>query len=76
MDNNPNASKENGHDQLLLTVKQVAEILNISARSVYNSTGRKSTRSFPIPACRVGRRAIRFRRSDVLAFIDNLRPLK
>jgi excisionase family DNA binding protein len=52
----------------LLTVQDVAAILKINPRTIRNMTGRKAKRQFPIPVKRVGA-AVRFRRSDVEAFI-------
>jgi predicted DNA-binding transcriptional regulator AlpA len=71
---NQESRKENSPDQLLLNVKQLADIINWSERSIYNRTGPRAKKRLPVPVLRVGR-SIRFRRSDVLAFIDNLRPL-
>jgi len=52
----------------LLTIKEMAKMLNISPRSIYNKTHRKSAEQPPVPVKRIGK-AIRFRLSDVEAFI-------
>jgi len=53
----------------LLTIKDVAQLLQISERSIYNQVRKKADRPFPIPVKRVGK-LIRFRSKDVQAYID------
>jgi excisionase family DNA binding protein len=51
----------------LLTVKEVAERLKMSERTIYNQLSEKT---FPIPAKRI-RRTVRFREQDVVNFINS-----
>jgi predicted DNA-binding transcriptional regulator AlpA len=57
---------------MLLTTKQVAELLQVSERQVrdlVNSRLRNGDpRSNPMPVCRLGERVLRFDREDVLAW--------
>ena len=55
----------------LLTIKEVAEILKISERTIYNKVRENSEKPFPIPVKRVGR-LVRFSSKDVQNFIDKL----
>ena len=55
----------------LLTIKEVAELLQISERSIYNGVRKKAERKFPIPVKRVGK-LIRFRPKDVENYIAKL----
>lgn len=55
----------------LLTVEEVAGILGISPRTIYNRVHRKSKRLFPIRAKRVGR-LLRFDVREVEAYIEGL----
>ncbi len=55
----------------LLSVRETAEYLGISPRSIYNMIGRKAKRSFPIKPKRVGR-LVKFDLKDVEAFIEGL----
>ena len=57
--------------QKLLTIKQVAEILNISKRTIYNQIHRKAKTKFPIKPKRIGT-AIRFSLVDVKNYIDSI----
>lgn len=52
---------------LLLTARELAVLLRISARQVWRLA--RDDRSFPKPV-RLGRRITRFRRGEVVAFID------
>ena len=58
-------------DQRLLTIKQVAKILNISPRTIYNQIHRKAKKKFPIKPKRVGN-AVRFSLSDINSYIDSI----
>jgi excisionase family DNA binding protein len=49
------------HHHQLLTTQQVARLLGVSARQVLR---------LPIPQVRLGYRTIRYRRADVVAFIE------
>jgi len=55
----------------LLTIREVAEILQISVRSIYNRCRKKAPDPFMIPVKRVGK-LIRFRLEDVQRYIDKL----
>ena len=55
----------------LLTVEQVATMLSLSPRSIYNSCLKGSRYPFPIRPVRI-RRCIRFRREDVESYIESL----
>jgi predicted DNA-binding transcriptional regulator AlpA len=55
----------------LLTIKDVARILGISERSIYNGTHRNAKKRFPIKIKRHGK-LIRFDANDVQQYIDKL----
>lgn len=55
----------------LLTIKEVAKILQISERSIYNQVRKGAEKPFPIKAKRHGR-LIRFDPEDVQKYIDQL----
>ena len=55
----------------LLTIKEVAELLQISERSIYNGVRKKAERPFPIKVKRVGK-LIRFHPRDVEKYIAKL----
>ena len=59
------------HEKRLLSVKETAEILNISYRTIYNQTGRKAKKRFPIKPKRIGK-LIKFDRKDIESYIDSL----
>ncbi len=59
------------HKKRLLSVKETAEILNISHRTIYNQTGRKAKKRFPIKPKRIGK-LIKFDRKDIESYIDSL----
>ena len=59
------------NDNKLLTVQQVAQILQISERSIYNRVRKKADNLFPIKVKRIGR-LIRFDLRDVEKYIDKL----
>jgi len=55
----------------LLTIKDVARLLQISERSIYNQVRKGAERPFPIKAKRHGR-LIRFDQEDVQRYIDKI----
>ena len=55
----------------LLTIKEVARLLQISERTIYNQVRKGAERPFPIKAKRVGK-LIRFDVKDVKKYIANL----
>lgn len=55
----------------LLTVKEVAERLAISERTIYNGICKGAERPFPIQPVRI-RRLVRFREQDVNKYIKSL----
>jgi excisionase family DNA binding protein len=55
----------------LLGVEEVADLLGISPKTIYNQVGRKSKRQFPVKAKRVGR-LVKFAVEDVENFIQKL----
>jgi excisionase family DNA binding protein len=57
--------------KILLNVEEVAAILGISPRSIYNSIHRRAAKPFPIRPKRVGR-LIRFSVKDVNDYIDSI----
>ena len=59
-------------EQTILTIDEVASLLRVSKRSVYEFTserGRERMRGNPFPVLRIGS-TIRFVREDVLAWIN------
>jgi excisionase family DNA binding protein len=54
----------------LLSPKELADLLGISVRSIYNQTAKASKIKFPIPYIRVGK-LIRFHVRDVEKFLNN-----
>lgn len=71
--NNKNSLEEGGGSMQskLLTIKEVAELLQISERSIYNGVRKKAERPFPIKVKRVGK-LIRFDPKDVQNYIDKI----
>ena len=55
----------------LLTIKEVARLLQISERTIYNQVRKGAERPFPIKVKRVGK-LIRFAAKDVQHYIDKL----
>ena len=55
----------------LLSVKQTAEYLGISTRTIYNQTGRKSRKKFPVRPKRIGG-LIKFDKFELDKFIETL----
>jgi excisionase family DNA binding protein len=54
----------------LMTIKEAADYLRVSKRTIYNGIHRKSKKPFPIKARRVGR-LIRFLKADLDTYIMN-----
>jgi len=52
-------------------VREAAEYLGLSERTVYNMTGRKSKRKFPVKPKRIGK-LVKFDVHDLDKFIDGL----
>ncbi|WP_408998315.1 helix-turn-helix transcriptional regulator [Syntrophus buswellii] len=63
---------ECGSPKRLLTLEEVAAVLGISPRTIYNGTGRKAKNPFPIKPRRVGR-LLRFDIRDVESYIESLK---
>ena len=42
----------------LISVEEAAKLLNISAKTIYNQTGKKSKKPFPVKPKRFGRRLL------------------
>lgn len=55
----------------LLTVREVAERLKMSERTIYNSISRDAKNPFPVRPVRI-RRLVRFREQDVDKYIESL----
>lgn len=55
----------------LLTIKEVARLLQISERTIYNQVRKGADRPFPIKVKRVGK-LLRFAAKDVQRYIDRL----
>jgi excisionase family DNA binding protein len=53
----------------LLTVKDLAKLLVVSERTIYNKV---SAGNFPIRPIRIGRRLLRWRRHDIDEYIASL----
>ena len=62
-----NSQLEN--ENRLLTVKNLADILKISERTIYNKV---SDGSFPVKPIRIGRRLLRWRSSDIDRYLKSL----
>ncbi len=62
--------KEKANDRLL-NIRDVARILGISERTIYNQVRKGAERKFPIRVKRVGK-LIRFDPKDVRRYIDKL----
>ena len=56
--------------KVLLTPQELAEILNVSIRTIYNGTGKNSVTKFPIPHLKVNS-LIRFHVDDVQEYLKN-----
>jgi predicted DNA-binding transcriptional regulator AlpA len=52
----------------LLSIAEVAKILDISERTIRNRTGPRAKTKFPIPVKRIGR-LVKFRRTDVEEYL-------
>jgi excisionase family DNA binding protein len=55
----------------LLNIKEAAQFLGISERTIYNGICRKSRRPFPIKPKRIGR-VVRFDIQDLEKYIESL----
>ena len=55
----------------LLTIKEVARLLQISERTIYNRVRKKADKPFPIKVLRVGK-LIRFAQKEVEPYIAQL----
>lgn len=55
----------------LLTVEDIADLLGISPKTIYNAVGRKAKRPFPIKPKKVGR-LVRFDPRDVERYLSSL----
>lgn len=55
----------------LLSVKESAEILGISPRTIYNQTHRKSKKEFPVKPKRFGK-LVKFDIRDLEAYVDSI----
>jgi len=56
----------------ILTVDEVAAILKVSRRSVYELTRERGQRGDnPLPTVRLNGKTVRFDRADVMAWIDS-----
>ena len=53
----------------LLSIKETAQILGVSERTIYNGVAPKAKRPFPIKPKRVGR-LVKFRIEDIAAYIE------
>jgi predicted DNA-binding transcriptional regulator AlpA len=59
------------NDKRLLTVNEVAEILRIAPRTIYNRCGRKTKNPLPFKVRRVGR-SVRFLARDIFKYMEEL----
>jgi excisionase family DNA binding protein len=55
--------------EILLTVEQVAELLNVAPKTI-----RKWVYMRQIPFKKVGKRFVRFRRTEIASWIERTRP--
>lgn len=62
-------------EKQLLTVRETAEILNISDGTIYNRMSRDSKNPWPIKPVRIGR-SVRFRKADVDKMMKRGEPWK
>jgi excisionase family DNA binding protein len=62
---------EETKNKKLLTVKEAADFLRISERTIYNRVGKKAEMPFPVRPKRIGR-LIRFQLSDLQKYIESL----
>ena len=58
-------NKGNDRDEKLLTIADVAEMLRVSPKTIYNWAYRNL-----IPRIKLGRGLLRFRRADILLWIE------
>jgi predicted DNA-binding transcriptional regulator AlpA len=55
----------------LLTISEVAEILRLKPQTIRNQLTAGAKNKFPVKPIRIGSRAVRFRREDIEALINN-----
>jgi excisionase family DNA binding protein len=55
----------------LLTKDELAELLNITPRRVYDLTRQRTNQKIPIPVIRIGS-TLRFRRADIELWLEQL----
>lgn len=55
----------------LLTVKELANYLQLAEQTIYNKCGKNAKHPLPIKSIRIGRK-LRFRLSDVDKYIESL----
>jgi predicted DNA-binding transcriptional regulator AlpA len=60
-----------GEIKRLLSIKETAEYLGLSPRTIYNATGRRAKKPFPVKPKRIGK-LIKFDRKDLDTYIDGL----
>ena len=60
------------HFKQLLTVKETAEYLSISPRTIYGRITRKADKRFPVKPVRVGG-SVRFDIDDLRAYVESLK---
>jgi len=60
------------NQKILLSPQELAKLLGISVRSIYNKTSKKSDKMFPIPHVKIGK-LLRFRVEDVAQYLENNR---
>lgn len=58
-------------EKRLLSIKEAATYLGLSARTLYNTTGPKAKVPFPVKPKRIGRRTL-FDRKDLDRYVDAL----
>jgi excisionase family DNA binding protein len=58
-------------DKRLLTVQEVADLLRISPRTIYNQLGRRAIRPFPVKPKRIGK-LVRFDVADVQRYLNSI----
>ena len=54
-----------------MSVKEVAEYIGMSERTIYNQTGPKSKNPLPLKPRRFGRKLIRFDKQEVDRYMEN-----
>jgi excisionase family DNA binding protein len=59
-------------NKMLLSVEELAELLQISTRTIYNGTAKNPINKFPIPWIRIGK-LLRFHINDVQEYLEKRR---